>query len=202
VAVAVFAAALVVTLSTDARDAVAEFFGLGVRGEQIEVLPTPGAGTTATPFPTAPQGGARFEAFAREVTRAQVAALGIPMRLPGSLGEPDRLWHIDGGPDIVIADYGDIQVWQMVYEGDYFIGKGIAGGGDVVQEVRVNGHPGYWVRGGERIVSIREADGRVVTGTQRTVTASALLWSAGNLYTRIEGAGSLEAALDLAGELR
>ena len=90
----------------------------------------------------------------------------------------------------------------MPYEGDYFIGKGLVGGGENVEEVEVNGNPGYWVSGGERLVSVRSSSGAVVSGTQRTVTASALLWSAEGLYSRIEGAGSLKAAMELAAEMR
>ena len=203
VAVAVVAGVLVAGVSSDARDAVAEFFGLGVRGERIELLPTPPGGIDPTPLPTSSPGGPEFELFATEVTRIEGdSVLGLPLRLPSSLGEPESYWRIVGGASIVIADYGDVQIWQMPYEGDYFIGKGIVGGGANIEQVPVNGHPGYWVSGGERLVSVRTSTGDVLTGTQRTVTASALLWSADGLYMRIEGAGSLEAAMGLAGEMR
>lgn len=191
----------VTALSRDVRDAVAGFLGLRVEGEQIELLPTPPAGTTPTPFPTPASGTLQFSTFAREVSRAEALASGVPLRLPQSLGEPARYWRMNSGPGLVIADYGDIQVWLMRYEGDYFIGKGIVGGGEVIHEVEVNGAPGYWVRGGERVVSVRSASGTVVAGTTRTVTAAALIWSEDGLYTRIEGAGSLEDALRLAAEM-
>lgn len=199
IAVAVFTA----IVSRDARDAVAGFLGLAVEGERIEVLPTPPAGMTATPFPTSASADPNdFELFARKVTAGEAAIHAGPLQLPASLGEPDALYSVTGGPNIVIADFGAVQVWQMPYTGDYFIGKGIHGGGTVVQEVRVNGHPGYWVSGGERLVSVTSATGNVLIGTQRVVTANALLWSADGLYHRIEGAGTLEEAMRLAGEIR
>jgi hypothetical protein len=200
-AVVIAVAAFTVAISRDARDAVAGFLGLAVEGERIEVLPTPPAGMTATPFPTIASTG-DFEQFARKVTAEEAATHVGALQLPGSLGEPRALYAITGGPNIVIADFGAVQVWQMPYTGEYFIGKGINGGGTVVQEVRVNGHPGYWVSGGERLVSVTSSSGNVLTGTQRVVTASALLWSADGLYHRIEGAGTLEEAMRLAEEIR
>jgi hypothetical protein len=201
VAVVIAVAAFTVVLSRDARDAVAGFLGLAVEGERIEVLPTPPAGMTATPFPASADPN-DFEQFARRVTTEEAAIHVGALQLPASLGEPAALYAITGGPNIVIADFGSVQVWQMPYTGEYFIGKGINGGGTVVQEVRVNGHPGYWVSGGERLVSVTSTSGNVLTGTQRVVTANALLWSADGLYHRIEGAGTLEEATRLAEEIR
>lgn len=198
----VLAAAVVITLSREARDAVADFLGLAVEGERIEVLPTPPAGVTATPFPSPLPVQSQLDRFARQVMPDEAAVtLGLPLRLPGSLGEPRAFWAIAGGPGIVIADYGEVQVWEMRYTGEYFIGKGIVGGGTVVQQVDVDGSTGYWVSGGERVVSVAGASGTPVASTQRTVTANALLWSADGLYRRIEGAGTLEEAMRLAREM-
>ena len=66
-AVLVIAFLATLTVSRDARDAVADFLGLAVEGERIEILPTPAGGQTATPFPTP----VRLEQIAERVTRAQ-----------------------------------------------------------------------------------------------------------------------------------
>jgi hypothetical protein len=190
--------ALVVMVSRDARDAVAEFLGLAVEGEVIEILPTPHPGATATPFPTP----VALETIATRVSRSE-AEQRSRILLPASLGEPDAYYALQEGLPIVVIDYGQVQIWEMEYFADeYFIGKGIVGEGTVVQEVSVNGKPGYWVAGGERIVTVKGRDGSPVAGTQRTVSANALLWAEDRLYRRIEGAGTLEEAMKLAGEMR
>ena len=202
VAVVTVVAALSLLVSRDARDAVAGFLGLAVEGERIEVLPAPPPDTTATPFPTAGP-TPDFEQFARKVDRAEAERLAGPLAVPRSLGEPSGFYLVTGGPDIVIADFGTVQIWQMHYTGEYFIGKGIHGGGTVVQEVTVGGHAGYWVSGGERLVSIASvASGAPLVGTERTVEANALLWASDGYYHRSEGAGTLEEAMRLAAEMK
>ena len=199
---ALAAAALLVTvISRDAREAVADFLGLAVRGERIEVLPTPPAGATATAVPTPAGSAGDIERIATVRTRAEVAASGTHLVLPASLGEPKGYYSVFGAPSVYVVDYGDIQIWEFPYEGEYFIGKGIVGEGTVVQELQVDGHKAYWVSGGLRVVTVHGPAGPIV-GTQRSISANALVWSADGLYRRIEGAGTLEEALKLAAEMR
>jgi len=198
----VLAAALTIAISNDARDAVADFLGLAVEGERIEVLPTPAAGFSPTPLPTPLPISTTLETIAQPTTREEVAGGGLDLILPASLGEPRAYYRVFGTPNVVVVDYGAVQIWEFPYQGDYFIGKGIIGGGDVVREVLVDGHKAYWVSGGARIVTVNNSAGTPVAGTQRTVTANALLWAADGLYRRIEGAGTLEEALLLAAEMK
>jgi hypothetical protein len=143
-----------------------------------------------------------LETIATRVSRSE-AEQRSRIILPASLGEPDAYYALQEGLPIVVIDYGQVQIWEMEYFADeYFIGKGIVGEGTVVEEVTVNGKPGYWVAGGERIVTVNRSDGTPVAGTQRTVSANALLWAEDRLYRRIEGAGTLEEAMKLAGEMR
>lgn len=198
VAFALVVAAVVVSVSHDAREAIAGFLGLAVEGERIDILPTPAPGRTATPFPTP----APLESFAQPISRTEAEAR-IPLVLPSSLGEPVKFYALSENLPVTIADYGSVQVWLGVYFADeYFAAKGIVGGGTVVENVQVNGRPGYWVSGGERIVSILRADGTPVSGTQRTLTANALIWVEDRIYRRIEGAETVEQALALAAEMR
>ena len=200
--VVVAVAAAATFASNDAREAVADFLGLGVRGERIERLPTPAPGVTATAVPTPETGTAGIEGIATRVTRAEVIAAGTSLVLPASLGEPSGYYAVYGAPPVFVVDYGHIQIWEFPYEEDYFLGKGIIGDGTVVQELLVDGHKAYWVSGGLRVVTVNNSDGSPIAGTQRSVTANALLWSADGLFRRIEGAGTLEEALELAAEMR
>ena len=200
VLVVAFFATLVV--SRDARDAVADFLGLAVEGERIEILPTPTGGQTATPFPPP----VRLEQMAEKVTRGEaVRRAGFEPVLPASLGEPDAYYLLPvNSRAVLIADYGDVQIWEFPLESGLFIGKGIfdGGGGNPVAEVTVNGTPGYWIQGGARIVTVRDADGTTRSGTQRTVLTQALIWSERGIYRRIEGTTDREGALALATEMR
>ena len=197
-AAAVVAFALVLAASKDARDAVADFLGLAVEGERIEVLPAAPAGTTPTPLPTP----VALDRIARKVSLAEAAAAaGFEPVLPATLGEPAAVYLV-GSPETIVADYGAIQVWQFELSDEMFIGKGLTGGGDVVAPVTVNGKPGYWITGGERSVTVRRADGTPVAGTMRTVVENALVWADGGLYRRIEGPGTLEEAMAIAEAMR
>jgi len=195
----VLAVALTLFVSREAREAVADFLGLGVQGERIEVLPTPPAGTTATPLPTPVLLGSIAQKVSREDA---IRFSGIQPKLPASLGAPRDYFLVGSDPALFVADYGQLQIWEFSLADEIFIGKGLIGGGDVVQSMMVNGKPGYWIKGGERIVTVMGSDGKERSGTQRTVLEPALVWAEGGLYRRIEGPTTLEAALALAAEMR
>lgn len=187
-----------IVVSRDARDAVASFLGLGVAGERIEVVPAPRPGETATLLPSA-QPLARYGE--RSSRRDAVLLAGFEPRLPASLGEPRGYYVLLAAQQILVADYGDVQVWEFRLE-SAFIAKLIAvDGGVVVSETEVNGVNGYWISGGSRVVSVEDPAGTTVARTQRTVDANALVWADGGLYRRIEGVRNLEEALRLAGEM-
>lgn len=197
-AAGVVAVGLVLAASKDARDAVADFLGLAVEGERIEVLPTAPGGTTPTPFPTT----VPLDRIARKLTLAEAAATaGFEPVLPSILGEPAAVYVL-GSPETIVADYGAIQVWEFELADEIFVGKGVTGGGEVVAPVTVNAKPGYWITGGERIVTIIRADGTPVAGTTRTVVENALVWADGGLYRRIEGPATLEEAQAIAESMR
>ena len=194
------ASALTLGLWAEAREAVADFLGLAVEGERIEVLPTPAPGATSTPLPSP----VTLEQTASRISRDDAARrLGFEPVLPASLGEPRAFYAVPvATPPVVVADFGHIQVWQFPLEGGIFIGKGVpAGGGTVVAEVTVNGVPGYWIEGGPRVVEVIGRDGTPVAGTRRTVLAESLVWAQDGVYLRIEGTVSRADALALAAEM-
>lgn len=189
---------LVLVASKDVREAVADFLGLAVEGERIEVLPTTPAGTTATPFPTP----VPLDRIARKVTLAEAATVaGFEPVLPTNLGVPAAVYVL-GSPETIVVDYGAVQVWEFELADEIFVGKGVTGGGAVVAQVTVNGKPGYWITGGERIVTTMRADGTPVAGTMRTVLENALVWADDGLYRRIEGPATLEEAQAIAESMR
>lgn len=197
-AAAAVAVALVLVASKDVRDAVADFLGLAVEGERIEGLPTAPAGTTPTPFPTP----VPLDRMARRVTLAEAAAAaGFEPVLPTNLGVPAAVYVL-GSHETIVVDYGAVQVWEFELADEIFVGKGVTGGGNVVAQVNVNGKPGYWITGGERILTIMGADGTPVAGTTRTVVENALVWADGGLYRRIEGPATLEEAQAIAESMR
>jgi len=69
-----------------------------------------------------------------------------------------------------------------------------------IEVVRVNGHPAYWIEGGEHFFFYRDANGEVVEGTLRLVE-SALVWEQDGLTLRIEGAPSRREAVRIAESL-
>jgi hypothetical protein len=77
--------------------------------------------------------------------------------------------------------------------------KMIDSGADV-ESVEVRGRRGYWIGGGEHFFAYLDADGRRVETTLRLV-ADTLLWEEGGVTYRIEGAPTLEAALEVATSL-
>jgi hypothetical protein len=197
VAAGLVAMALVLAVSKDARDAVAGFLGMAVEGERIEVLGAP-SGTTPTPLPTQ----VALERTAERVTLEEaVVRAGFEPVLPSNLGVPVAVYLV-GSPETIVVDYGAVQVWEFQLADKIFVGKGVTGGGDVVAPVAVNGKPGYWITGGERIVTIVRADGTPMAGTTRTVIENALVWADGGLYRRIEGPKTLEEAQAIAESMR
>ncbi|MEO8538567.1 MAG: hypothetical protein ABI577_02420 [bacterium] len=185
--------------SRQARDAVASFLGLAVDGERIEIAPTPLPGQTPPALPSAltpPQLGER-------ASRDEAALLaGFQMILPGSLGAPAGYYAIFEDRNITIADYGAIQIWEFPLN-SALVGKMVSvTGGTIVRAQVVNGQDGYWVSGGERLVTVENASGTPIAATRRSTTSNALIWADRGLYLRIEGAGSIEDALRIAAEMR
>jgi hypothetical protein len=225
---ATFAALVVATAATvamlasrDVRDAVADFLGLAVEGEQIRVLPTPPAGTTATPFPT-PQ---RLEEYATPTTYLAAPSLvGFEPALPPDAGMPRGIYTMSYlGVRVLILDYERFALWEVR---DLTVEKGVIEKGVVatptpypqgpgvfekglfdksvqrLSEQQVAGRPAYWISGGPHFMRFLGPDGTPVAGTARTVERNTLVWRGpGGTNYRLEIDGSLEEALAIANSL-
>lgn len=196
-AVAIVLAAIVALVSiSSTRESIAGFLGLAVEGEEIEVLPTPRPGVSATPLPSPPA----LESIAERVAPAEAAAaLGFEPAAPsGESPLAIYLLRYHNQP-VVVLRFAEYDLWQAQPGG--FVGKGITLDGTVVEEARIGDLPAYWITGGPRLVTFRDADGSEIAGTQRTVTANTLVWSTPIRYYRIEGDITLGRALAIAATL-
>lgn len=183
--------------SSDARDAVAEFLGLAVEGERIDVLPTPVSGLP-TPLPEPVD----ISEQARQVSIDEAIAAGGFVLVRAPEREPLAVYVLEPeqSPVVVIQRYDGFDLWQFRTSGVPNFEKGVIDG-RIVEEVTVNGSAGYWIQGGQRLVTFLNDEGTPVAGAQRTVLAPTLLWHDGERYLRIEGIAKLEAALRLAASL-
>jgi hypothetical protein len=198
VGAAILLLVLTVVVSKEVQDAVAEFLGVAVPGEEIAILPTPAPGTTPTPFP-APQD---LQSYATPVSQAEAAnKLGFePVLIPGRAA-PAGVYIAEFAEfPVLVLDYEGFDLWQtddVIFQ-KFVFSKGVS----VLEEVTVNGRPAYWIGGSAHIVQVLGPDGRVVPGSQRTVTGNTLVWQGAVLNYRLEVEGmTKEEALKLAESL-
>ncbi len=166
-------------VSKDLRGAVADFLGLAVENERIEILPAPPAGTTPTPFPTP----VRLDDFA-----TPVAATGLPFPpdIPTGYGEPRGYYvvrYLDR--DVVILEYDKFTLWEadsVVFEKGLVFSKTVR----VLEQLTIRGAAAYWIDGGGHIVRVVDGSGKEVTGSVRTVEGKTLVWRNGGRNYRLE----------------
>ena len=177
-AAAVVAAVLGIVPGT--RTAIADWFGL--RGVEVRYENRP------TPPTTLPTGALDLG----DPVPLAVAAgrLGHAPFVAPQLGPPDGVFA-DGR--VVTVRYGAVLLSQFPGgSGEPFVLKKLLPQDATIRDVTVNGGRGLWIEGPHT------ADFGTV-GTRRA--ESTLLWEQGPLTLRLEGAGSLDAALALAGTL-
>jgi hypothetical protein len=141
---------------------------------------------------------------------------GFTLRVPtlAGLGDPDQAYIMDppvGGAVTLV--YGErpgyplqagrayglvITQFRADIDPEYFeklISLGVS-----VTNAMVNGHPAYWVAGGEHFFFYRDANGQVVNTTLR-LAGDTLIWEENGVTMRVEGAPSLTAAIAVAESL-
>ena len=185
-AILVAALAGVLALSPGARSAFLEIFRLqGATVELVETLPE----VEAQPVD-----------FGERVTREE-AERRVGFELVGVEGEePDAVFVRDdlmaslvyGDPDeprLVLS-----QLRGSLYEG--FVKK-VGQSGTTVEEVEVDGQPGFFVSGDEHFVMFRDELGSI-TDEQTFLAGTVLLWNRGTMLLRLEGDMTRDEALELA----
>jgi hypothetical protein len=194
VGVVLLAVALTLAVSGDVREAVAEFLGLAVPGEEIHLLPTPAPGVTPTPLPTPRP----LQSYATPTT-AEAAArqLGFAAVLPPGRGAPTGIYVIDyQGAGVLVLEYGRFDLWEadtIIFQKFVFTKET-----QVLEQPTVKGQPAYWIAGGSHIVRVVGPDGKEVTGSERTVTRNTLVWHGATLNYRLETDLSKDEAVRLA----
>jgi hypothetical protein len=199
VAMVVLAFVATLALSSGAREALAEFLGLRVKGEQVAILPTPAAGETETPFPSP----VALESYATPVAPTDLAAeVGFEPARPEGAGPLRAAYVVDyDGLRVAVLEYSDLDLWQVELDqgkfdkGIPFFQKGV----QILSETAVNSQPAWWIAGGGHIMRFVAPDGTVVAGSERTVDRNTLAWrSASGMNYRMETDLSLEEALAVA----
>jgi len=188
------AAALVLAVSGDVREAVAGFLGLAVPGEEIHLLPTPAPGVTPTPLPTA----LPLESYATATTiDAAARQLGFAAVFPPGEGPPSGVYIVDyQGARVLVLEYGRFDLWETdsVILLKFVFSKETP----VLEQLTVKGQPAYWLGGGGHVVRVAGPDGKEVAGSERTVTRNTLVWHGAALNYRLETELSKDEAVTLA----
>lgn len=181
------------------RDAIAHFFH--VRGVVVNRVPSPPP--TVTPITPLNLG--------QERTLDQAQALvAFPIVVPPQLGPPDAVYvnqSIPGGevalaykprPGISLVPQTGLGVLVTEFRGDLVPGRITkeGGPGTVIEEMAVNGNPGYWLGGDAHAVIVHSQD-RDFYDMLR-LAANTLVWEHNGVTYRIESSLSKDETLRLA----
>ena len=135
------------------------------------------------------------------------------VRVPDALGAPDAIYlglGLRGQVAFVYAPRPDLPASDLLQGAGLLItqnqGKPDEGlahkivntSGATVTNVDVDGAPGIWISGAPHIVWYLAPDGRTFINESRRVVGDTLAWERDGVLYRIEGAISLERALEIA----
>ena len=194
-AVLVVAAGAVFAASSEARNTVLDWFGIG--GVRIERVPQLDVVTRRTVIP-----------FGHPATLDAARDLAdFPVRLPhlDGLGPPNRVFlDLNVPGSLVTLLYGRpwqprlvLSQWRANTEVYFY--KLISYSTEA-KRVRVNGGPGLWVSGAEHSIFYRGGDGSTGS-TPVYLTGNVLVWMEGPISHRLEADVSLPEALTIARSL-
>jgi hypothetical protein len=209
-ALAVFLAGLL-TFSPGAREAVADFLGIG--GVHIK--------QTQSPIPTSLPTGLGSDLFlGHQVPIDQVGAeVAFHVLVPSapSLGSPDEVWlsrnvFPDGQVSLVyrarpgLPSAGPTGAGLLLTEFRASVNAGflqkVVGEGTTLSAVRVKDrYPGFWIEGRPHEVMVVGPDGQPVPDTVR-LAGNVLIWEQGGVTLRIESTLGLAQVLRLAASVR
>ena len=190
-AAALVAAALLAY--TPSRNAIADFLNLHTTVHQVPVLHVP------SPRPGQSLG------LGSPVTLAEAQSrVSWHIRVPTALGRPAQVYlalppqgpsggevtlYYENGPILVTEARGTVN--------EQFFGKTI-GPGTTIENVDVNGHSGWWISGQPHGFAFTDANGNFYFDTLRLAT-NTLIFDNNGTIIRIEGAGTKQQALRIAG---
>jgi hypothetical protein len=146
----------------------------------------------------------------REVTLAEARrGADFPIKVPDvkDWGEPDKVFlarTIPGGRvSLLYGTEDDVRLLVTEFRGtiEPDIVKKALGGATRVNGAVVNGAQGYWISGAKHAVMFRDANGAFRDDRYR-LAGNVLLWVAGGVTYRIEGAADQATALEIAESMR
>jgi hypothetical protein len=207
---AVLLAAAVLVASPGTREAVAR--RLGLRGVGVELGGPPPPTVTTRP-------GERLDlGLGQRVTLEEARRrVGFPVLVPGAAGfrQPAAVYvneavPVGGRVDLVYrarpglpaSPFTDVGLLVTEFRGQPtpdFIKKVARAG--LVEEVTVDGQPGYWFSGEPHFFTYLDATGQV-RDEQTRLAGNTLIWQRGDLTLRIEGEITRQEALALARSMR
>jgi hypothetical protein len=175
------------------RTAIAEFFG--IEGSDVEILPTPPPGTSATPLPTP--------------SDLPTSAIAVPLNDIDAMAgfdvafadgeEPRRAYVVTYmGERIAIFQYYGFDLWQAHLDSGMVASKGVPPGVRVEEFELRDGVPARWITGGAHLLAFRKDDGTEIEESIRTVRRNTLIWRTDHAFYRIETELPLEEAREIA----
>jgi hypothetical protein len=209
-AVALLIALAALVIYTPTRDVIARWFNLHANIQRTENPPTP------SPLPPGPL-GKRLGLGDQTTLDAARTQVQWKITIPQSLGQPDEV-YLQQPPDgpsqgevtLVysarqgIPVSGQTGVSVLITEARGTVDKGFFGkmlGPDAtLEEVQVNGHPGYWIAGKPHVFFFMDANGKFRDETMRLAT-NTLIFDNGGTIVRIEGDLTKAQALEIAKSL-
>jgi hypothetical protein len=212
---AIAAIALLIALAalfvyTPTRDVIARWFNLHASIQKVEHPPTP------SPLPPGPLGQRLGLGDSTTLEAAQVQVK-WKITVPPSLGQPDEVYLqqppagpsqgevtlvYSARPGIPVS--GQTGVSVLITEARGSVDRNIFGkmlGPDAkLEEVQVNGHPGYWISGTPHVFYFIDASGQFRNETMRLAT-NTLIFDNGGTLVRVEGNMTKAQALEIARSL-
>lgn len=209
-AIGLLVALAALVLYTPTRDVIARWFNLHANIQRTEHPPTP------SPLPPGPL-GQRLGLGSSTTLDAARTQVKWNITVPQSLGQPDEVYlqQPPAGPSqgevtVVysarpgIPVSGQTGVSVLVTEARGSVDRNIFGkmlGPDsTLQEVQVNGQPGYWIAGTPHVFYFIDANGNFRQDTMRLAT-NTLIFNNGETLVRIEGNLTKAQALGIAKSL-
>lgn len=209
-AIALLVALAALVLYTPSRDVIARWFNLHASIQRTEHPPTP------SPLPPGPL-GQRLGLGSSTTLDAARTQVKWNITVPQSLGQPDEVYLqqppagpsqgevtlvYSARPGILVS--GQTGVSVLVTEARGSVDRNIFGkmlGPDsTLQEVQVNGQPGYWIAGTPHVFYFIDANGNFRQDTMRLAT-NTLIFNNGGTLVRIEGNLTKAQALEIAKSL-
>lgn len=212
---AIAAVALLIALAalfayTPTRSVIARWFNLHASIQKVEHPPTP------SPLPPGPL-GQRLGLGDSTTLEAAQGQVKWKITVPPSLGQPDEVYLqqpptgpsqgevtlvYSARPGIPMSGQTGVSVLVTEAQGSVdksFFGK-MLGNEATLEEVQVNGHPGFWISGKPHVFFFIDASGQVRNETMRLAT-NTLIFDNGGTIVRIEGDLTKAKALEIARSL-